>query len=66
MYMWGRGYCYIQGTIFIGQFQNHQFTGVGERIEEDGSIYRGNFKDYNPIGRIVYVQSDGKVEELNF
>lgn len=63
--MYGRGLCYLQGIKFVGQFKDHNFTGIGERIEADGSKYKGRFEDFQPKGKVQYTHNDGKVEVLN-
>jgi len=60
--MWGRGYAYLSGNYFIGQFVAHSFTGIGKMILPRGDIISGEFKNFNPVGKCQYTFNDGKVE----
>lgn len=60
--MHGRGMLYMNGIIYVGQFLNHEMTGVGKRYNEDGSIISGNFIKFNPVGKCTYTHNDGRVE----
>lgn len=64
--MWGRGICVLQGTKFIGQFQNHALNGFGGMFYADGSKIEGNFVDFQPQGTCTLTHNDGKVEKVNY
>jgi len=64
--MFGRGYAHLSGNTFIGQFQNHAFTGTGKMILSNGDIISGNFVKFNPRGKCNYTHNDGKVESRTY
>jgi hypothetical protein len=64
--MYGRGYACLSGNTFIGQFENHAFSGVGKMILSSGDIISGIFKAFNPKGKCQYTHNDGKAETRNY
>lgn len=64
--MWGRGKGTFGGNTFVGQFQNHQFTGVGKLILPNNDTISGNFVNFNPKGKCTYTKNDGKVIQKTY
>ena len=64
--MWGRGKGQFGGNTFVGQFQNHQFTGVGKLILPNNDVISGNFVNFNPKGKCTYTKNDGKVVQKTY
>lgn len=62
MLMHGRGLCFVDKNIFVGQFRNGQLNGIGFVKYPDGSKLEGLFEKFTPVGEYQITHPDGKVE----
>jgi len=50
-------YCYEDGKIYLGQWQNNMFHGEGTLTYSNGNIYEGGFVSNQKSGFGVFIQS---------